>query len=275
MSGSDNFWRLESPAASDYQYSFVNGDGGHPLGLPGIHCSICRQTWSGSRVLPFECPPELRTHPGLQRGRPISDAEHRDLQQQLRDALSARGIQCPVLRPGDRFGPLEVRFPSHPESDFLWPAFTSVVVSQRVKDLFEEHEIAGVVFRPVVITKVGRRKATSRVPMPRTGEPEDIIHRVKPEKDPSRFGPLYEMLIVVESGRPPGAEITHVCPGCGRGEYDDAKREFVLTQRMIPATDVFYLATTLWIIVNEEVRQIILDNQWTNVEFTEMEYRQA
>jgi hypothetical protein len=42
---------------------------------------------------------------------------------------------------------------------------------------------------------------------------------------------------------------------------------------MIPDADVFYLATTLWIIVNRKVRQILLDNRLTNIELTEMEYR--
>src|SRR5207253_555182 len=117
------------------------------------------------------------------------------------------------------------------------------------KDLYERHDVRGVRFCPVTIKKVGKHKASDRAPRPRSGEPEDILRHIKPDKDPARFGPLYEMVILGESGRPPGTEIKHVCPGCGREEFDNAKREFVLTQEMIPAADLFYLATTLWIVV--------------------------
>src|SRR5437016_3223286 len=82
-------------------------------------------------------------------------------------------------------------------------------------------------FGPVTIKKVGKHKASDRAPRPRSGEPEDILRHIKPDKDPARFGPLYEMVILGESGRPPGTEIKHVCPGCGREEFDNAKREFV------------------------------------------------
>jgi hypothetical protein len=141
---------------------------------------------------------------------------------------------------------MEIKLRRRPKSDFLWPMIGEPVVSAKVKQVFEENRVSGVIFCPV--TAIGRASATS--------------------------GDLFQMVIQAESGRPPGTEITHRCPGCGREEYDKSKRQFVLTREMIPDSNVFYLATTLWIIVNEKVRQIILDHQLTNVELTEMEYRE-
>lgn len=267
------YWSLDCPDTSDYASSFVNGCGRQAFGLPGIRCSVCNQTWGGARVLTCVCPPEWRSHPLLSNRRPIDDVKHRALCAQVETALASAGVLAPPLMPGDSFQPLEVEFPSRPRCDFLWPTCGTAVVAPRVKALFEQHAITGVAFCPAEIIRVGKLEPTDPFPMPESGEPEDILHEVEWEPEPSRFGPFYQMVPTSESGPPPGAEITQRCPGCGREEYDSAKRELALTPEMLPGTDVFYLATTLWIIVNQRTRDLVLDHGLSNVGFKEMEYR--
>jgi hypothetical protein len=230
------FWRMDHPEDASVSTAW-DVDLRHPYGLPGVYCPVCRQTWGGSRVLLVPCPPPFHKHPNVRGGGPIPLEEHLALREQIRAALARSGGTVPPLMPGDQFQPGQLKLRSEPHCDFLWPWVSGPVVSPQVKELFEQQQVSGVEFAPVEVTRPHRRSGP----------------------------PFYQMVIGAESGRPPGAEITHVCSGCGRQEDDDAKREFVLTQRMIPAADVFYPGTTLWMIVNQKVRDLILDHHLTNV----------
>jgi hypothetical protein len=115
----------------------------------------------------------------LTNGWPIPLDEHKRLQQEVRDAFYKVGyVDVPMIRPGDEFQPCYLDVPSRPRADFLWSSLGSVVVSQRVKDLFESKKISGPSFLPVVLRKIGEREAKLSPPMPSTGEPEDMIREV-------------------------------------------------------------------------------------------------
>ncbi len=267
---SRRYWRITDPDyESDYQDSFVNGQGTHRLGLPGIRCDGCGQTWSGTRVLPFECPEVFRGVKEINRGWPVPSARFVELRDALLSELRREGHETDSLQPGDDFQPVYLRFPSRPRSDFLWSTLGSVIVSQRVKDLFESEGVSGVAFCPAVIEKVGSRESVGPIPMPESGEPEDVMGEVEEEASPEAFGPLYEMIVTAESGRPPGTEVTSRCEVCGREEYDQHRRLFKLTPEMPPDSDVFLFATTLYIIVNEKVRDLIVRHRLTNVKLRE------
>lgn len=262
------YWRLERPDySSDYQDTFINGSGQHPHGMPGLSCTVCKSIYGGGYLLPYVCPEKFQNHKNIRAGWPITEVEHRLLQQQIKNEMPAEAALSANLSPGADFQPLHLKFPSRPKSDFLWSSLGSVVVSPKVKSLFEQHEITGIRFCPAVIDKVGKRDSQGPIPIAATGEPEDIVEEVEAERDPSEFGPLYEMVVVSTSGRPPGAEITSRCPACGREEFDQSKRIITLTEAMIPFTDIFFLATTLYIMVNDRVREIAWRNGLTNVEF--------
>ncbi len=264
------YWRLEPPQySSDYQDTFINGSSQHLYGMPGLSCNVCKKTYGGGYPLPYACPEKLQKHKNIRRRWPITEVEHKLLQQQIKDEMPTETAQSANLFPGADFQPLHLKFPSRPQSDFLWSSLGSVVVSPKVKILFERHAITGVQFCPAVIDKVGKRDSTGPVPIASTGEPEDIIDEVEAERNPAEFGPLYEMVIVSTSGRPPGAEIISRCPACGREEFDNSKRVITLTQDMVPPTDIFFLATTLHIVVNDKVREIAWRNRLTNAEFTQ------
>jgi len=217
--------------------------------------------------LPYACPEKVRDHKNIRDGLPISEVEYDLFQQQIKNDTQNETALSVDLTPNAAFQPLHLKSPSRPQSGFLWSILGSVVVSPKVKLLFERYAITGVQFCPAVIDKVGKRDSKGPVPVASTGEPEDIIDEVEAERNPAEFGPLYEMVVTSISGRPPGAEITSRCPACGCEEFDQSRRIIALTETMIPATDIFYLATTLHIIVNDKVREIAWRNRLTNAEF--------
>ena len=229
---------------------------------------MCGATWGGNYILPFACPAVLQSKKELHTGWPIPETEHAALRQSTLDALHAEGCDIDRVPMGATFQPLHIKFGSIPQSNFLWPTLGSVVVSARVKRLFEAQGVTGAAFCPAVIDKIGKRKSTGPAPVPSTGEPEDIIEEAEAGDNLAQTAPLYEMVVTARSGRPPGAEPFTVCPGCTRENYDRDKRRLILTQAMLAGTDVFILETTLHIIVSDKVRNLITRNRLTNSEFT-------
>lgn len=264
------YWRLERPDySSDYQDTFINGSGSYPHGLPGINCSVCKKAYGNTYVVPYTCPEKLVKHKSLLKKWPIPQDEHSVLQKQIKAELEASGIDTTSFPSIYDFQPVHLKFPSHPKSDFLWSTRAGPIVSAKVKTLFEQHQVTGVKFCPSVIDKVGKRNSKGPFAIASTGEPEDIIEEVKGEANPAQFGPLHEMVITSTSGRPPGAEVTSQCPACGREEFDNSKRVLVLTKAMIPPTDIFLLATTTSIVVNNRVRELIWKSKLSNAQVAE------
>ena len=101
------FWYFCEPDyESDYQSLYINGTAEHPFGLPGVKCDLCRQTWGGGRILPFECPESSRNHVHIKDSWPVSSEQHRRLQEEIRLEFQQVGISLPDLLPGDRLQPL-------------------------------------------------------------------------------------------------------------------------------------------------------------------------
>ena len=263
------FWKLDHPDYdSDYRSSYINGSLAHPFGMPGVRCDVCGETWGGSRILPYDCPVQLRKHKDLTNGWPIPLEEHKRLQEKVRAALhQADYVDVPVLRPGDEFQPCYLDVPSRPRADFLWGSLGSAVVSERVKDLFESEKTNGIAFSPVVLRKVGRREAKLQPPTPSTGEPEDMMPEMPLLKQKDGVGPYYEMLILSESGRPPGGDPKSICSGCGREDIDTEKRQIVMVPSMWKGDDIFFLATTLYIVITARIKRWLEDLGATNVAF--------
>ncbi len=266
------FWKLGRPFydQGDYSDSFINGVLEHPFGLPGIECEVCRQTWGGSRVLPIECPDSLRKKKHFLERWPISNEQHEAVQAELRLELKIRGITAAEFRPGDDLQPCYFDVPSRPEADFLWPGLYGPVVSERVKVSFEDGGVKGVVFCPVTLRKVGTRRATSSPPIPTTGEPEDIINEVSLAKTHTGIDPYFEMLVLPDLGYPPGGKPKSVCRGCGREEIDRDSRRLVMTEEMWTGDAIFRLATTLYLIVTNDLKERIMRLRPANIAFTEL-----
>jgi len=62
-------------------------------------------------------------------------------------------------------------------------------------------------------------------------------------------------------------KIHNTCDSCGREEFDSSKRKIEMNSDMWNGEDVFFLNTTLWIIVTNKVKAIIEDLKATNIIF--------
>jgi hypothetical protein len=267
------FWRIDEPDyGSDYQHSYVNGSLEHPYGMPGVHCDACGSTWGGIRSLPIALPDSLQRRKNLKKRWPISLKAHRALGSEVQEALRRCGVEATALEPGDRFQPCYLDIPSRPRADFLWCSLGSVVVSERPRELFKSLRLTGAAFSPVVLRKVGKREARLPAPRPSTGEPEDIIKEVPLLSRTETVGPYFELCVQATSGYAPRAHPLEVCSGCGRETFpDDDKSRLVMVESMWKGADVFFLASTLYVVVTDRVRQALMDLQVTNVRFRSFE----
>jgi hypothetical protein len=266
------FWTLEEPGyESDYQQVYINGSIEHPFGLPGVRCDVCGQTWGGSRILPYECPRDLQRNKSLTDRWAIPLMEHKALQHEVLMKLKVMGAPVSELRPGDDFQPCYLDVPSRPMADFLWPSLESLVVSQRVKNILMEHCPRDISCCEVILRKVGKREPMSTAPIPESGEPGDIIGQVELTSSSNELlGPYYEVCIANESGLPPGCENLSICSGCGRVELDDSKREIRMIESMWRGDQIFFLATTLYIVITDSLKQAIESLAPTNVVFSQV-----
>ena len=235
--------------------------------MPGVHCDVCRETWGGIRVLPFDLPALLRKHKHLKERWPISLEQHQALQREVQDGFRRAGITVPALRPGDNFQPCYLDIPSRPRADFIWGTPGSVVISDRIRQLFESLGVGNVSCSPVTLRKVGKNEAGLPAPIPSTGEPEDIIHEVPLFTRTDSIGPYFELVIQSTSDYAPEAKPLSVCSGCHRETFPETETRFVMTESMWNGADIFFLASTLHIVVTDRIRKALQDLTATNVQF--------
>ena len=265
------FWRIKSPDyESDYRDSYINGFLEHPFGLPGVRCNVCSDTWGGSRILPIVCPDSFRSHKNIVDGWPISRSEHGTLQKEIMSTLQINGEPFIDIRPGDDFQPCFLDVPSRPRADFLWSSLGSLIVSERIKNVLFDSCSGNISVCPVTLRKIGKREAKLAPPIPSTGEPEDIIDEVPILGDTSEIGPYFEILMLKESKYPPGGTPISICPGCQRPDVDNSTRELRMTPEMWKGDDIFFLTTTLYIVITDELKNRIENIHPTNVVFEEI-----
>jgi hypothetical protein len=266
------FWRLTSPDYdSDYRHSYINGSLEHPFGLPGVECDVCGETWGGSRVLAYEYPESLRSYKKARDRWPIPRSEHSALQERLLNELGLEGKPFVDLRPGDSFQPCYLDVPSRPRADFLWSSLGVLVVSERIKELLVSLCRDEIAVRPITLRKVGEREAKLAPPMPSSGEPEDIIHEVPLLRDKADVGPYYEIVPLKESDVPLNRPVKGVCSGCHREDveaiFDDVNPR--MADEIWRGDSVFYLATTLYIIVTNDIKEALTRIHTNNVNFVD------
>lgn len=251
------FWRLHHPIyGSAAAERLLNGDLSHPYRLPGIKCGECGQTWGGSRILPYALPEALRGRVELRQPWPIDDVAHLRLGEEVLEALRRAGATIEVLRPGDAFQPAVLDVAAPPDADFLWGA-ESVVVSDRVHEVLTTVPLKGAKLGPVTV-HVGRRTPVARRASSVAGGLAAL--------------PAYhELIVTAESGLPPGVEPVRYCGSCGRRSFDHERRQLVMRPAMWRGEQIFLLATTLWIIITEPVKQLLERLRPTNVEFRSLE----
>jgi hypothetical protein len=107
-------------------------------------------------------------------------------------------------------------------------------------------------------------------PVPRSGEPEDLITAVRATVPANAISSLFELVVTAESGRPLGSRDFRLCNCCGREEYDQEQRQLAMREDMWHGEDIFFLATTLHIMVTERVRELLQKLGATNVQLTSL-----
>ncbi len=265
------FWLLTSPNyKSDYEYEYINGSLEHPFGLPGVICDVCGATWGGGRVLPIDCPATLRDRELLHNRWPIGLTQYRNLQREVEEEFIKIGVSIGKLQPGDEFQPAYLDIPSKPQSDFLWSHLGTIVVSLRIRQVFEALNIQDVAFSEVKFRKVGANPPKLPPPMPSTGEPEDIIGEVPLLTRTDTINPYYELVILSKSGYPPGGQPLSICTGCGRETIDHNTRQLVMLPSMWTGTDIFFMATTLYIVITERVKRRLTEVRATNADYVKL-----
>jgi hypothetical protein len=264
------FWRITHPEyeGGDYSHSYINGDLEHPFGLPGVVCDVCGETWGGSGYLPALCPKPLRRLKAMKEGWPIPRSDHEELQRKVMRALRIGGEPFVAVRPGDTLQPGFLSIPSRPEADFLWASIGTLVVSERINRLFLSACRRDVASFQLTVRKVGKRSARLPPISPRTGEPEDMLREVPTTSATSGIGRYFEILLKNESGYPAGSSPRDVCSGCKR-ETIGKRRKLKMTRSMWTGSSIFYMATTLYIIVTDDLRKRIERMRPTNVLFEE------
>ena len=181
------------------------------------------------------------------------------------------GISCPPLSPGDDFQPCYLDVPSKPKADFLWSCIGSIVVSKRIKELFETLSVEGAEFCPVSMRKIGRRNARLPAPIPSTSEPEDLIDELPILSKTKSVGPYFELLVQTESGYAPGAEPLSICAGCGRESFSKTDKRFVMSESMWKGADIFFIAGSYFINVTDRLKLALQKLKATNIEFQKFE----
>lgn len=126
---------------------------------------------------------------------------------------------------------------------------------------------------PVILRKIGKREAKLPTPIPRTGEPEDIIHEATLLRDITEVGPYYEIVPRFASDVP-ARSIEASCEACGRVESDAVYSIGWGPLRMYRNTwgghTIFYLGTTLFVIVTDEVKSALQSARPNNLQFIEV-----
>lgn len=245
------FYRMIHPNyKSMRQEESINGYADHPYGLPGVECSKCGETWSSTKILSYQMPEKLMNMSELNTPGAVCEDKQNKLQEIILEELDI--FKEERLFPGNEFQPVYLDIPCEPKADFLWSTLGSVLISERILNALNENKISGFANFPVIKRKVGNR----------------VIKY--PFEVPEISSNYFELIITSNSKRPPGADIISICKGCGREEYDEKSRKIIMKPDMWNGADIFFLNTTLWIIVTEKVKNLIESMKATNIVFEEI-----
>ncbi|NHC42878.1 hypothetical protein G6549_23555 [Bacillus sp. MM2020_1] len=232
---------------SDRLEESINGYAEHPYRLPGVECTGCGETWATTNIIHYGMPANLVNIPELNKNGTVSNKRHLELQTLILKQIE--DYEGGVLLHGKDFQPVYLDIDNEPKVDFLWSCTGSVLISERIKDLFIKNEIKGVKLSPVI-----KRKVENKV--------------IKyPFKVSENGGNYSELIITANSKRPPGAEIISICKNCGRKDFDNNARQLIMLPDMWCGEDIFSLNTTLWIIVTDRVKSLIEGIDASNVQF--------
>lgn len=221
------YWLIEKPQylRGDTESRKKNGVGKYRYSMPGYRCEECG-TYGGAYVLGLECPDSLRGRNELIDRWPISADAYLRLCAEVKQKLQ----NDVVLLPGSSFQPLKLVTEPSCRNVLIWPAIGSIVVRQDIKELFEREAVTGVNFFEVEMTSRKEKKMTGG-------------------------SVLYNMVVIARSGLPSNFTIRSICKLCGREDIL-VPDHFYIENNLVPSDDVFYLGSTLRIVICDRVKEL-------------------
>jgi hypothetical protein len=245
------FFRMQSPEYSSASQDLnINGNLEYIYRLPGLSCAACGATYGGSRILSVSAPPQIQNDKRFMSRWPISDEEHAALQKELAGYLEKEFVPFVTFRPGDSFQPAYLDIPSKPTADFLWPNIRCFVVSERMKKMVFDELSGDVEIVPVQLRKIGKINVLLPPAIPASNGPKDVIDETELNNPDNSNGAYYQILVRSESDYPTGVGTpVSTCPLCKRKSIDEEKRELVMKDELWRGQQIFFLKTTLHVVV--------------------------
>lgn len=135
------------------------GEALYEVEFPGVTCpspSCPARSWTSLTRYWGEVPETTRCQAQSLRNHGQDNIPVQEYEKLLGRRLpTSENPECFPYLPGARAGKLFLFFCSLPKGDILWPAGArGIIVKERVKSLFAEHNFTGVIFRPTVQAKV-------------------------------------------------------------------------------------------------------------------------
>jgi hypothetical protein len=259
---------MRSPEySSDSQDLHINGNLEHIYRLPGLSCAACGATYGGSRILSVSAPHQIRNDKRFKSRWPVSNEEHAALQKEVAGYLDTECDSFVTFRPGDNFQPAYLDIPSLPTADFLWPNIRSFVISERIKNMVFDELSGDVEIVPVQLRKIGTQNSRLPPAVADSATPENIILEEKLNNPDDAIGTYYQVLVRSESDYPTGGSPVSTCQVCKRTSIDEEKRQLLMKEEMWSGQQIFFLKTTLHVVVTEPLAEKIRKAQASNVDF--------
>lgn len=260
------YWRFERPEHEDYYRGFfINGTSHHPMCIPWVTCPKCDNTFSAGKTLSILCPGRVveMLRP-LGKG-PLPWEQHAEFRREVEAVLRSEGHDIQV-QPGDQFQPLHWEVPSRPRQDVFWAGPGDIIVSEWGKALFEEYEVGGVEFHPIVFEKVGMLEPWDEFPSEDLSDPIDLFDMVPLLENAEDIGEFYEMLVQTDTDdmappqRPRPEE--EPCSFCGQPKNPDVSFVYeplplVLPKAYVPDVDIFGSHILRSFVVSDKVESLV------------------
>ena len=278
-------WHLGPPPYPETSLEdlFVNGSSiDDDATIPWVRCGTCKDgvyCFGNPRVLPYECPAEMR--PLLRKRGPLPRAEWERLVGKFNAHNEGVGRKS-VITPGCRFPHFKWKVPSRPDGDVFWPFLAPPIVSARLRELLELHNFRGVSFHRVRVDYAGTLNPKAR-PLP-TDYDEEMFD-VCPCMDAAARKKLEFFSFVVPTAPNNMMFCEDFCPECKEVRAGEATQEYERrsrywekhrTNKTIPRhatldTDVFEAWPFQGLIVSERAAKIFESLKLGNIAISKIE----
>ncbi len=240
------FFALQEPnTGSDYKHTQVNGEARTTYGMPGVECSVCGRVGPlGHGTLPYRLPPALTADRHLQDRWPVPEVEWHALKDKVEAALRESQPGFEALGRFTGFPPITWKVPSRPTGDFFWAHCDGPIVSRRIADALRSLDATGFALIPVDEVRSGRRSASEDLPIPESGEPEDLLDWATEAREGG--GGFFLRSVLTKGNLTSRMERHPACTGCGYAETTRRKGWEAWEDAIWPGEDIFHFPTTSW-----------------------------